>query len=222
MSRAARLAGSLLAVSGVLGASLSQVACGGQSRGSGVAAEPQGGSASTAGGAAAAGGSAAVAGIASVAGMAAVQSHALDDVLPWFDATGEGRFPVGERDELLHLESVGAPARASTSTHNLIDMSWARFVQFSARASPPTRLLVSAGHMQFTYDYFEAREGDRPWPTTGVDIGSEWQEFSVAITDMQPPETRVDTSPHFFLGFSVEQSDPVEVWLDGVRFSSAQ
>lgn len=228
MSRAARLAGSLLATSGVLGASLSQVACGGKSRGSDVAAEPQGGSASAAGGAAAlggsaVGGSAAVAGTAGAAGMAAVRGASLDDVFPWFDAAGEGRFPVGERDNILHLESVGAPARASTSTHNVLDMlSWARFVQFSARASSPTRLLVSAGYMQSTYDYFEAREGDMPWPTTSVDVGSEWQDFSVAIADMQPPEMRTGTSPSFFLGFSVEQADPVEIWLDDVWFSATE
>jgi hypothetical protein len=154
--------------------------------------------------------------------MAAVRSYSLDDLFPWFDAAGEGRFPVGERDELLHLESAGTPARASTSTHNLVDMSWARFVQFSARASSATRLLVSAGYMQSTYDYFEARQGDMPWPTAGVDVGRDWQEFSVAIADMQPSETRVGTSPSFFLAFSVEQSDPVEIWLDDVRFSSAE
>jgi hypothetical protein len=229
MSRAARLACSLLATSGVLGASLSQVACGGKSRGSDVTADPQGGSASaaatggSAAGGSATGGSAAVAGTAGVAGMAAIRSDSLDDVFPWFDAAGEGRFPVGQRDELLHLESVGTPARASTSTHNVVDMlSWARFVQFSARASLPTRLLVSAGYMQSSYDYFEDREGDMPWPTTGVDVGSEWQAFSVEIADMQPPEMRIGTWPSFFLGFSVEQSDPVEVWLDDVRFSATE
>jgi hypothetical protein len=202
----------VLAAYGVLGALLLQVACGGKSHGSDVAAETQGGSTSAGGSAARAGGSAA-GGSAVVAGTAGVaRTFALDDMFPWFDAAGEGRFPVGERDELLHLEAEGAPARASTSTHNIVDMlSWARFVQFSARASSPTRLLVSTGHRQFTHDYFAAREGDMPWPTTGVGVGVEWQEFSVAIADMRPAEMSIDTSPSFFLGFSVENPEPVEV-----------
>lgn len=220
MSRAWRLA---LTACGVLGASLSLVACGGKSRGSDAAAETQGGSTSAAGGTTGAG-QATAGGAAALAGTAgAAPTVGLDDVFPWFDAAGNVRVPIAENNEVLHLESTGTPARASTSTHNVVDMlSWAHFVRFSARASSPTHLLVSAGHEQFSYDYFAARESDKPWPSTGVDVGVEWQEFSVAIADMQPPSMPTDSWPSFFLGFSVEHPEPVEVWIDSVQFFPAE
>jgi hypothetical protein len=207
---------------GALLALLLAVGCGGKARATDQAAETAGGSASSGGGAPAAAGASSVAGMGSATGAEPQQQPGLDDIFPWFEPTGEGHFPFGERDEILHLVATGAPARAGTSTHNVVDMlSWARFVQFSARASLPTRLLVSAGYTQLTYDYFEARESDRPWPTVGVEVGSEWQEFSVVIADMEPPEMRIDTTPTFFLGLSVEHPEPVEIWIDDVQFLPA-
>jgi hypothetical protein len=222
-------AGAALTTMAALLALLSQAACGGKAHGSDVPVETQGGSAGSptglvggagTGSAVAGGGPAAGAGMAGVGGSEPARTFPLDDMFPWFDAAGMGRFPVGETDIVLHLETTGAPARASTSTHNLIDMSWARSVQFSARASSPTHLLVSAGYMQLTHDYFTARESDSQWPTSSVEIDRDWQEFSVLVADMQPPEMRIGSSPSFFLAFSIEQLDQVEVWIDEVRFST--
>jgi hypothetical protein len=207
-----RVVASTFAAGAVLVASLSQVACGGKSYGpdEGAHAAGSGGAGAVTGGTAGQGG---------VADDR--QPFELDDLFPWFNAEAEIRFPAPERDEILHLEAVGVPARASTSTHNLIDMSWASSVDFTAKALTPTRLLVSVGQMQRTPDYFEARDSDTPWPTTAVDVGGgEWQAFSVPISAMQPPDVPVDSSPSFFLAFSVEQPEPVEVWIDAVRFSA--
>lgn len=144
----------------------------------------------------------------------------LDDAFPWFDASGEADFPDGQADRLVHLVADGSPARATTSTHNVIDiLSWASAVRFSARASEPCRLLVSAGHDLTSYDYFAEREQGRPWPTVEVAIDAEWAEHRALVADMQPPEAAMSAAiPRFFLAFSVEHSGPVEVWLDKVGF----
>jgi hypothetical protein len=223
-----RWASALLAACAVLGASALLLGCGGKSRDSGAAVEPQGGSASSVGGGGSgAAGVAGTAGTAAPAGMAGAGSESstlsLDDVFPWFDVSGASRFPAAGEDVIVHLVSAGAPARASTSTHNVVDMlSWARSVEFSAKASAPVRLLVSAGHRQLSFDYFAELEAERPWPTVGVDIGPEWQQLSVSIADMRPPDTRSDDQPSFFLAFSVEHPAAFEVWIDDVQFLPAE
>jgi hypothetical protein len=144
---------------------------------------------------------------------------ALDDNHPWFDGSGAIDVPDGPQDEILHLISDETPARATLSTHNVFDLlSAAQAVRFSARASAPLRLLVSASHTIQGYDYFAARDAGAQWPVAAVDVGVDWQEFSVPLADMQPPEMLVAGPPSFFLAFIVEHPAPVEAWFDDVWF----
>lgn len=151
---------------------------------------------------------------------AAEDVFAVDDTFPWFDSGGLAEFPSGREDVILHISARATPARATLSTHNIIDfLSYSEAVQFSARASQPFRLLVSASHAIQAYDYFAARDAGMQWPLAAVEVGVDWDDFSVPLTDMQPPEMFVDTGmPTFFLAFIVEHPEPVEVWLDKVQF----
>jgi len=142
-----------------------------------------------------------------------------DDRLPWFQGSGSSRFPNDGEDVLLHLQATGSPARGTLSTHLPSDaLSWTEAVKFSARASAPLRLLVSLGHVQRTYDYFARPAGDE-WPMASVDVGQEWQTFSIDKTEFVPPQSEADQAvPFFFLAFVVDNAAPVDVWIDNVVF----
>lgn len=145
----------------------------------------------------------------------------LDDNHPWFDGSGNIGLGYGEGDgdKVLHVNIDESPARATLSTHNIFDLlSAAHEVRFSARASAPLRLLVSASHTIQEYDYFAARDAGARWPLASVEVGVEWQHFSVLLADMQPPEMQVEASSSFFLAFIVEHPTAVQVWFDDVWF----
>lgn len=145
--------------------------------------------------------------------------YVLDDNHPWFDSSGAIYLPHSRGDAVLHLSIAETPARATLSTHNLFNLlSEAHAVRFSSRASAPLRLLVSASQTIQAYDYFAARDGGAQWPVAAVDIGVDWQDFSVPLADMQPPEMLLGGPPSFFLAFIVEHPVPVEAWFDEVRF----
>jgi hypothetical protein len=188
-------------------------ACGGRAHsGDGVPAAGQGGGAGSGGTSAAAG-----------AGDTDGAPLLLDDAFPWFDGAGSGRFPSGPIDEVLHITASGTPARATLSTHNVVDiLSHVDTLQFKAKASASTRLLVSASNDIPPYDYFAERDAGARWPIAAVDVGTAWQEFSVRLADMQPREMGdSDGVPSFFLAFIVEHPEPVEVWLDEVHFTGS-
>ena len=142
-----------------------------------------------------------------------------DNILPWFEGSGSSRFPREDEDVLLHLQATGSPAHATLSTHQPADvLRWTETVKFSARASAPLELLVSLGHMQRTYDYFARPAGDE-WPLASVDVGEEWQTFSIDKTQFVPPQSAADQAmPAFFLAFIVDNPVPVDVWIDNVVF----
>lgn len=197
---------------------LSQAACGGQAqRSDSTQAEPDG----VRGGAAASGGtSAQSAGNSGEGGSTQTGSSvAFDDAFPWFDGSGASQFPSGPSDQILHIVLTQSPARGTLSTHNLYDaLRGVSAVKFSARASAPFRMLVSASDSIQAYDYFAARSAGMPWPVAGVEVGLEWQKFSVPLADMQPENDSDDGIPSFFLAFIVEHPVPIEVWLNDVRF----
>jgi hypothetical protein len=171
------------------------------------------------GGSGGSGGGAATAGSGATAGEA--ESFPLDDSFPWFDASGASDFPLGGQDEVLHIAASGMPAQSTLSTHNVFDaLSGASTIEFSAVASAPLRLLVCASNAIQPYDYFSARAAGQQWPVVPVEIGVDWQEYSVSLAEMMPPEVGdADGIPSFFLGFIVEHPTPVEVWLDEVRLT---
>lgn len=152
--------------------------------------------------------------------MTEPESPSFDDVFPWFDGSGASEFPTSQTDEVLHIAATGTPARATLSTHNHVDLlSYAEAIVFSARASAPTRLLVSASNAIQAYDYFDARDQGIQWPIVPVEVGLEWQDYRVPLSDMMPVETGdADGIASFWLAFVVEHSEPVDVWLDDVRF----
>lgn len=150
----------------------------------------------------------------------ASESPPLDDAVPWFTGSGNAEFPSGQNDEVLHIIASGLPARFTLSTHNHYDpLSSSRGIAFSARASAPTRLLVSASKAIQSYDYFAARAAGTLWPVAPVDVGLVWQDFTVSFSDMMPREAGdADGMPSFQLAFIVDHPEPVEVWLDEIRF----
>lgn len=152
------------------------------------------------------------------------ESPALDDAFPWFTSSGNPGFPSGQKDEVLHLFASGRPAHSTLSTHNHYDpFAASRGIAFSARASAPTRLLVSASNAIQAYDYFEARAEGAEWPVAPVEVGVEWRDFSVSFSDMAPKEAGdADGIPSFWLAFIVDHPEPVEVWLDKIRFLPKQ
>jgi hypothetical protein len=181
------------------------IGCGGKARSTGV--EGQGGTSSS-------GGSAS-----SGATQGEGAPFVLDDNHPWFDSSGVIDVPDSQSDEVLHFSIAETPARATLSTHNIFDLlSMTHAVRFSARASAPLRLLVSASHTIQAYDYFAARDAGAHWPVAAVDVGVDWQHFTVPLADMQPPEMLVGGPPSFFLAFIVEHPVPVEAWIDEVWF----
>jgi hypothetical protein len=167
------------------------------------------------------GGSAGSGGAAALAGTAGsdVEPLAFDDAVPWFDGSGYSTYMSGS-DRVLHIVASGAPARSTLSTHNHAALlSGVSAIELSARASEPLRLMVSASNAIQQYDYFAARDAGMQWPVAPVDVGVDWQAFSVPLADMMPPEAGdSDGIPSFFLAFIVESPVPVEVWLDDVRF----
>ncbi len=163
------------------------------------------------------------AGTATVAGTAGTTEEtaplSLDDMLPWFDAAGDGDFPDGPMiDKILHIAAGEAPAHATISTHNFYDLTSTESIEFSARATSPTQLLVSFSNGdQDDYDYFASRETGVAWPLAAVQVGLDWQSFSVRIADMRPTEmVDPDGRPSFFCAFIVDHPRPIEVWIDGV------
>lgn len=142
----------------------------------------------------------------------------LDDALPWFDGSGfTSNYPHGQDDVVLQMNADGAPARATLTTYLPTDLlSYAHTLDFSARASRPAPLLVSVGHELQRYDYF-AREPAETWPLARVDLGEEWQTFSIALADFEPSESaRQRAHPSFFVSFIVESPAPLELWFDQV------
>jgi hypothetical protein len=170
------------------------------------------------GGSSGSGGAAAPAGTAG--SSAETEPLALDDAFPWFDGSGSGDFSSGSSDQVLHIVASGTPAYGTLSTHNHVALlSGVSAIEFSARASAPLRLLVSASNAIQSYDYRAARDAGMHWPVAPVDVGVDWQDFSVPLAEMMPPEVGdSDGMPSFFLAFIVESPAPVEVWLDDVRF----
>ena len=170
------------------------------------------------------GGSVGSGGVAAQAGTAGREAEAepvlLDDAFPWFDGSGDGGPTSGPSDEILHIVASGTPARSTLSTHNhTAVLSGFSAIGFSARASVPLKLLVSASNAIQAYDYFAARDAGTQWPVASVEVGVDWRDFSVPLADMMPPEVGdSDGMPSFFLAFIVEAPAPVEVWLDDVRF----
>jgi hypothetical protein len=201
--------------------------CGGKASSADGAAEAaaQGGSAGSALGSSAgsAQGSAAGSAQGSAAGSTS-ESPALDDAFPWFTGSGASGFPSGQKDEVLHIIAGGRPAQFTLSTHNLFDpFASSRGIAFSVRASAPTRLLVSASNTIQAYDYFEARAEGAAWPVAPVEVGVEWRDFAVSFADMTPKEPGdADGIPSFWLAFIVEHPEPVDVWLDEIRFLPKQ
>jgi hypothetical protein len=195
--------------------------CGGKANSAdgppGGAAAAQGGSAQ---GGSAQGGSGGSAGAPAGGTANEMEGPSYDDVFPWFDGGGNSEIPNGQNDEILHLVATGTPGHATLSTHNhsaLLSDSLA--IEFAARASAPTRLLVSASNAIQEYDYFAARDQGKQWPVVPVEVGLDWQHYHVPISDMKPAEMGdADGIPSFWLAFIVEHSEPVEVWLDQVRF----
>jgi hypothetical protein len=156
-------------------------------------------------------------------GLAEVQ---LDDVFPWvvtLPGTGFGGLLQGEgegAEKVVHVVLNESPAAATISTHNHIDVvGWARSVNFVAKATAETTLLVSV-RASLQADYFAAREVGQLWPTASVQVGTEWRNYSVALADMLPAETAQPMSlPAFTLAFVVQQpSGPIELWFDQVHF----
>jgi hypothetical protein len=196
------------------------LACGGKAQSSAaesVAGTDQGGVVSSTGGATSSG-SASIAGGGSNA-VEETQPFYLDDVLPWFDGNGWAQFPSAPQDEILHVALEQTPAQATLSTHNVFDLpTGITRVEFSARASAPFRLLVSASDSIQAYDYFAARDSGVRWPIAGVDVGTAWQTFQVRLDAMQPPDTTDDGIPSFWLAFVIDAPGPVELWLDDVSF----
>ncbi|HEX2872697.1 MAG TPA: hypothetical protein VHP33_15655 [Polyangiaceae bacterium] len=200
--------------------------CGGKaSSARGTEEAAQGGSAGAAQGSAAgaARGSSAGSAQGSAAGST-TESPPLDDSFPWFTGSGKTEFPSGQNDEVLHIIAGGTPAQFTLSTHNLYDpFASSRGIAFSARASAPTRLLVSASNSIQAYDYFAARAEGAQWPVASVEVGPEWRDFSVSFSDMTPKEAGdADGVPSFWLAFIVDHPEPVDVWLDEIRFLPKQ
>lgn len=190
--------------------------CGGKAN----SADGPSGGAPVAQGGTAQGGSGGTAGAAAGGTADEMEGPNYDDVFPWFDGAGDSEIPNGQNDEILHLVATGTPGHATLSTHNhvaLVNASQA--VEFAARASAPTRLLVSASNAIQDYDYFAARDRGQQWPVAPVEVGLEWQHYYVPISDMKPAEMGdADAMPSFWLAFIIEHPEPVEVWLDQVRF----
>jgi hypothetical protein len=141
----------------------------------------------------------------------------LDDLLPWFDSEGDADFPDGMQDVVLHLSAEGTPARATLSTHLPSGgLETAKALLFSARASQPVRLLVSVGHNQRGYDYFSDTV---PWPLATVDVGQQWEAFSIDRADFAPAESEQDRAlAGFYIAFIVEAVGRQELWFDDVTF----
>lgn len=200
--------------------------CGGKASSAGAPdGTTQGGSAGSASGGSAGSASGGSAGSAPGGSAgSAPESPALDDVVPWFTGSGNTEIPSGQKDEVLHIIAGGSPAQFTLSTHNHYDpFAFSKGIAFSARASAPTRLLVSASKAIQAYDYFAAREEGAEWPVAPVAVDLEWQDFSVSFSDMTPKEAGdADGIPSFWLAFIVDHPEPVEVWLDEIRFLPKQ
>jgi hypothetical protein len=178
-----------------------------------------GGRASSTGAAPAAGGSA-TDGSGGSMNEPASEPGGIEDGAPWFNGSGDVRFPMGEPDQILIIVALGTPARATVSTHNHTALlSGSDAVEFAARATAPMRLVVSASNAIQEYDYFAARDAGTQWPIAPVEVGLDWQDFSVPLSSMQPAEVGdPDGTPSFWLAFIVEHPEPVDVWLDEIRF----
>ena len=170
------------------------------------------------------------AGSAGVAALAGTVSGGADgnalalDTFPWFDGSGASDAMRGITPEVVHIVASGTPARSTLSTHNHIALlSGVSAIDFSARGSAPLQLLVSASNTIQSYDYFAAREAGMLWPVAPVDVGVDWQDFSVPLADMMPVELGdSDGTPSFFIAFIVDSPTPVEVWLDDIRLERVQ
>lgn len=149
-----------------------------------------------------------------------VAGLALEDMFPWFDGSGASEFPPAGTDVQLVLAATGNPARGTLSTHNHIDLlSAVSTVSFSARASAPVKLLVSARRSVDGYDYFAERDAGKLWPVAAVDVDVDWQPYSIRIADMQPSaDATAPGNPSFSVAFIVEHPEPVDVWIDEVMF----
>lgn len=186
---------------------LALVACGGKAERMDAGAGPD----------AASGGEPGTAGETGASGMESRPTY-WDDSFPWFDATGAGDFPNGSgEDRVLHLTAAGTPARAVSSTHlPVTSVDWVQVLRFSARGSVPTRLFVSVGHDQQTYDYF-TRSPEAAWPLASVSVTTDFRTYSLDITELMPPLGSPDANlPNIFIAFLLDQPEPSEVWIDQV------
>jgi hypothetical protein len=140
-----------------------------------------------------------------------------DDKFPWFGRDGDVDFPNGIEDRIVHLTAEGAPARAVSSTHLPVNsIEWAQVLHFTARGSVPTRLWVSVGHDQQTFDYF-ARAPEDTWPLASVDVTEEFRRYSLDVAEFRPPEGAPDANlPLIYIAFMLDQPEPSEVWIDRV------
>jgi hypothetical protein len=155
-----------------------------------------------------------------------LRDTALDDAFPWFvtrpggvvgamlDRDGDGI------DKVVHVVLSEAPAEATISTHSHLEVvGWARAVNFKAKASAETNLLVSV-RASLQADYFAARDAGQIWPTASVQLGTEWRDYSVALAAMMPAETAPALGvPAFTIAFIVHHpTGPFEAWFDQVQF----
>lgn len=140
-----------------------------------------------------------------------------DDKFPWFGRDGVGDFPSGTEDRVVHLTAEGTPARAVSSTHLPVgSIEWAQVLHFWARGSVPTRLLISVGHDQWTYDYF-ARSPDDVWPLASVEVTEDLRRYTLDVADFRPLEGAPGPSwPVIYIAFMLDQPEPSEVWIDRV------
>jgi hypothetical protein len=150
--------------------------------------------------------------------MAEATPFYLDDVLPWFDGSGVGAFPDGRQDVVLHTSAEGVPARATLSTFLPSDvLKSVTALRFSARATEPTPLLVSVGHNQRTHDYFSDSQA---WPLAAVEVGEQWQAFSIDVAEFVPPESEQDRAlASVYVAFIIDGANRRELWFDDVSFS---
>ena len=152
------------------------------------------------------------------ANMAEATPFYLDDALPWFDSSGVGAFPDGRQDVVLHVSAEGVPARATLSTFLPSDvLRSVRALRFSARATEATPLLVSVGHNLRTHDYFADSQA---WPLAAVEVGQQWQMFSIDLAEFVPPESEQDRALlSVYVAFIIDEARQRELWFDDVSFS---
>jgi hypothetical protein len=125
-----------------------------------------------------------------------------------------------DQDGVVHVTFSTGPVQATVSTHkHFAVIGIASGVAFSAMASAELELQVSV-HSALETDYFGARDNGTPWPVASVDVGTDWQNYSVAFSEMKPPDPGTAAGPaSFVMAFVVEHpTAPLELWLDAIHF----